>query len=77
MELRSLVGKWDKIQQSALAVKKANSLLSWIKQSAAIRSRKAILPLSSALVRISTPWKVGPSAGLPTATEVWCHWRHL
>lgn len=32
-ELRSLVGKkWDIIQQSALAVQKANSLLSWIKQ---------------------------------------------
>lgn len=41
------MGKWGIIQQSALAVQKANILLSWIKQSVASRSRKAILPLSS------------------------------
>lgn len=70
-ELRSLVGKkWDIIQQSALALQKANSLLSWIKQSVASRSREAILALCSALVRMSTPWRAGSSAGLLTATEV-------
>lgn len=47
-EMRFLVGnKWDIIQQCALAVEKAKTLLSWVRQSVASRSREAILPLWS------------------------------
>lgn len=62
------MGKWDTIQQSALAVQKASSLLSWIKQCCQQVKEGNPSPLLSPGENINT--LEGSVPGLSTATEV-------
>lgn len=56
-------------QQSVLAAKKANSILSCTDR----RLGKESIPLTSALVRHI--WRTGSSSGLPQTRSMWMYWR--
>lgn len=59
-------------QQCALAAEKTNSILGCIRQNVASRSREAMSPLCSTLVRQS--WSAGSRAGVPNTRETWTYW---
>lgn len=68
-DLGVLVNKLNMSQPCALAAKRANNVLAYIRKGVSRKSREVILTLCSPLVR--PVWSAVPGFGLPSARRAW------